>query len=110
MPKNGGNRWCGCRGNGCCHERLLDDSFSPILTPRHSLETGCIFTEFFCGDKCKYIDFGNITNINFEIHLLFLVAGLLEDKEFRKGLVDVYIFHKLIALTKTGRFQNNSER
>ena len=54
----------------------------------------------FCGDKCKYIDFRNITN--FEIHLLFLVAGLLEDKAFRKGLVDV--------LSKTGRFQNNSER
>ena len=43
----------------------------------------------FCGDKCKYIDFRNITNL--EIHLLFLVAGLLEDKAFRKGLVDVYI-------------------
>ena len=45
---------------------------------------------FFCGDKCKYIDFRTITN--FEIHLLYLVAGLLEDKAFRKGLVDVYIF------------------
>ena len=30
-----------------------------------------------------YIDFRNITN--FEIHLLFLVAGLLEDKAFRKA-------------------------
>ena len=55
----------------------------------------------FCGDKCKYIDFR-------KIHLLFLVAGLLEDNAFRKGLVDVYIFHQPIALTKTGRFQNNS--
>ena len=61
-----------------------------------------------CGDKRKYIDSRNI--INFEIHLLFLVAGLLEDKAFRKGLVDVYIFHQPIALSKTGRFQNNSER
>ena len=62
----------------------------------------------FFGDKCKYIDFRNITN--FEIHLLFLVAGLLKDKAFRKSLVDVYIFHQPIALSKTGRFQNNSER
>ena len=54
------------------------------------------------------MDFRNITN--FEIHLLFLVAGLLEDKAFRKGLVDVYIFHQPIALSKTGRFQNKSER
>ena len=68
---------------------------SPIGTTRHSLETGCIFTEFFCGDQCKYIDFINITN--FEIHLLFLLAGLLKDKAFRKGLVDVYIFHQLIS-------------
>ena len=33
-----------------CHERFLDHSLSevsPIGTPRHSLETGCIFTEFF---------------------------------------------------------------
>ena len=58
----------------------------------------------FC-DKCKYIDFKNTTN--FEIHLSF---GLLEDKAFRKGLVDVYIFHQPIALSETGRFQNNSER
>ena len=80
---------------------------SPIRTPRHSLETGCIFTDFFCGDKCTYIDFRNITN--FEIHLLFLLAGLLEEKAFRKGPVDVYIFHQPIALSKTERFQNNSE-
>ena len=26
-----------------CHERFLDH---PVGTPRHSLETGCIFTEF----------------------------------------------------------------
>ena len=38
--------------------------------------------------------FGNITN--FKIHLLFLAAGLLEDKAFRKGLVNVYIFHQPI--------------
>ena len=56
----------------------------------------------FCGDKCKYVDFRNITN--FKIPLLFLLAGLLEDKAFRKGLVDVYIFHQPIALSKTGRF------
>ena len=62
----------------------------------------------FCGDKCEYIDFRNITN--FEIHLLYLVAWLLEDKAFRQDLVDVYIFHQPIAPSKTGRFQNNSER
>ena len=72
------------------------------------MEIGCIFTEFFCGDKCKHIDFRNITNV--EIHLLFLAAGLLEDKAFKKGLVDVYIFHQPIALSETGRFQNNPER
>ena len=54
-----------------------------------------------------YIDFRNVTN--FEIHLLFLAAGLLEDKAFRKCLVNVYIFHQPIALSKTRRFQNNSE-
>ena len=61
-----------------------------------------------CGDKCKYKDFRNV--INFEIHLLFLLAGLLEDKAFRKGLVDAYIFHQPIALSKKGLFQNNSDR
>ena len=60
------------------------------------------------GDKCKYIDFINVTN--FEIHLLFLFLGLLEDKAFRKGIVDVYIFHQPISLSNTGQFQNNSER
>ena len=54
------------------------------------------------------MDYRNITN--FEIYLLFLVGVLLEDKECRKGLVDVYILHQLIAQSKTRRFQNNSER
>ena len=46
-----------------------------------------------CGDKCKYIDFRNTTNS--EIHLLFLAAGLHEDKAFvGKRLVNVYIFLK----------------
>ena len=53
----------------------------------------------------KYIDFRNITN--FEIHLLFLVAGLLEHKAFRKGLVDVYIFLQPIALSKQDDFKVN---
>ena len=35
-----------------------------------------------CDDKCKYIDFRNITN--FQIHLLFLAAGLLQDKVRKK--------------------------
>ena len=51
----------------------------------------------------KYIDFRNITN--FEIHLPFLAAGLLQDKAFRKGLVNVYIFHQPIALSKTDDFK-----
>ena len=55
-----------------------------------------------------HIDVRNITN--FEIHLLFLAAGLLEDEEFRKGIVNAYIFYQAIALSKTERFQNNSER
>ena len=112
MSKNGANRWCGCWGNRCF---VMKGSWiiqwvkvSPIGTPWYSLETGCIFTEFFVGDKCKYTDFRNITN--FEIHMLSLVAGLLEDKAFRKGLVNVYIVHQPIALSKTGQFQNNPER
>ena len=63
---------------------------------------------FLYDDKCKYIDFRNI--INFQIHLLFLAAGLLQDKVREKGLVNVYIFQQPIALSKTGRFQNNSDR
>ena len=61
-----------------------------------------------CGDKYKCIDFRNVTNL--EIHLSFLAAGLLKYKGFRKGLVNVYIFHQPIALSKRGRFQNNSEK
>ena len=38
---------------------------------------------FLYGDKCKYIDFSNI--INFQIHLLFLAVGLLQDKVREKG-------------------------
>ena len=59
------------------------------------------------GEKCKCINVRNITN--FQIHLLFLAAGLLEDKAREKGLVNVCIFQLPIALSKTGRFQNNSE-
>ena len=94
-----------------CHERFLDHSLSECWSYRNSSTfTGnwMYLHLIFYGDKCKYIDFINITN--FEIHLLFLLAGLLKDKAFRKGLVDVYIFHQPIALSKTGRFQNNSER
>ena len=59
------------------------------------------------GDKCMYIDVRN--RINLQIHLLFLVAGVLEDKTREKGPVNVYIFEQTIALSKTGRVQNNSE-
>ena len=40
--------------------------------------------------------------INLQIHLLFLAAGLLEDKACEKGLVNFYIFQQPIALSKTG--------
>ena len=63
---------------------------------------------FLYGDKCKYIDFRNV--INFQIHLLFLAAGLLQDKAREKGIVNVYIFQQPIALSEIGRFQNNSDR
>ena len=53
-------------------------------------------------DKCKYIDCRNLTN--FQIHFLFLTAGLLEDKAREKGIVNVYIFQQPIALSKTGLF------
>ena len=46
----------------------------------------------------------------FQIHLLFLAAGLLQDKAREKGLVNVYIFQQPNALSKTGRFQNNSDK
>ena len=55
---------------------------------------------FLYDDKCKYIDFRNI--INFQSHLLFLAAGLLEDKAREKGLFNVYIFQQPIALSETG--------
>ena len=60
------------------------------------------------GDKCKHIDFRNI--INFQIHVLFLAAGLLQDKAREKNLINVYIFQQTIAMPKIGRFQNNSDR
>ena len=44
----------------------------------------------------KYIDFRNITN--FEIHLLFLATGLLEDKAFRNGLVKMFTFFRTLLL------------
>ena len=58
--------------------------------------------------KCKYIDFRNI--VNFQIPMLLLAVGHLEDKALEKGLVNVYIFQQPIALSKTWRFQNKSDR
>ena len=55
-----------------------------------------------------HINFRNI--INFQFYLLFLAAGLLEDKVREKSLVNVYIFQQPISLSETERFQNNSER
>ena len=45
---------------------------------------------FLYDDKRKYIDSRNI--INFQIHVLFLAAGILQDKAREKGLVNVCIF------------------
>ena len=63
---------------------------------------------FLYGDKCKYTDVRNM--IYLQVQLSFLAAGVLEDKAREKGLANVYIFQQPIALSKTGRFQNNSER
>ena len=63
---------------------------------------------FLYGDKCKYIDVRNM--IYLQVQLLLLAVGVLEDKAREKDLVNVYIFQQPIALSKTGRFQNNSER
>ena len=42
------------------------------------------------------MDFRNI--INFQIHLLFLASGLLEDKAREKGLVKCLHFYSLLCL------------
>ena len=54
------------------------------------------------------IDVRNI--INLQVYLLFLAAGVLEEKAREKELVNVYIFQQPVAPSKTGRFQNKSER
>ena len=92
-------------------ERFLDHSLSEIWSHlNNSAFTGIwmYLHIFLSADKCKYVHFRSI--INFQIHLLFLVAGLLLDKAREKDLVNVYIFQQPIALSKTGRFQNNSDR
>ena len=73
------------------YDRFLDHFLSENWSYRNpSTFTGnWMYLHCFCGDKCKYIDFRNIRN--FGIHLLFLFAGLLEDKVFRKDLVNVNI-------------------
>ena len=60
---------------------------------------------FLYGDKCKYIDVRNI--INLQVHLLFLAAGVLEDKAREKGLVNVYMFQQPIALSETGQLKQD---
>ena len=44
------------------------------------------------GDKCNHIDVRNI--INLKVYLLFMAAGVLEDKVREKELVNVYIFQQ----------------
>ena len=41
--------------------------------------------------------------------MLFLADGLLEDRVREEGLVNVFSFQQPIALSKRGRFQDNSE-
>ena len=87
------------------HERFLDHSLSESVQPEPldiywKLDVSSLI---FCCDKCKYIDFINITN--FEIHLLFLLAGLLEDKAFRKGLVDFTFFTNPLPCLKKADFK-----
>ena len=60
------------------------------------------FHWFLYSDKLKYIDSRNITN--FKVHLLFLAAGLLEDKAREKGLVSGYIFSNLLLCLKQEDF------
>ena len=58
---------------------------------------------FFYDDKCKYIDVRNMTN--FQIHLLFLAAGLLEDKAREKGLVYFTFFRNPLLCLKQDDFK-----
>ena len=41
-------------------------------------------------DKCKYIDVRNIINV--QVYLLFLAAGVLEEKVHEKKLINVSTF------------------
>ena len=80
------------------HERFLDHSLSEIYSHlNNSVFTGnwMYFHLFLYGDKCKYIDF---RIINFQIHVLFLAAGLLKDKAREKGLKSV---HFILAQSET---------
>ena len=43
--------------------------------------------------------------MNFKIHLLFLAAGLLQDKAREKGLVNVYIFQQPLLCLKQDDFK-----
>ena len=93
------------------HERFSDHSLSEILSElNNSSFTGNWMYLHRClyGDKCRYINFRNM--INSQVNLLFLVAGLLEDRTCEKGLLNVYIYQQPIALSKIVRFQNNSDR
>ena len=57
----------------------------------------------FYDDKCKYIDFRNIKNL--EVYLLFMAAGLLKDKTREKSPVNVYIFGNPLLCLKQDEFQ-----
>ena len=46
------------------------------------------------------MNFRNV--INFQVHLLCLAPGLLEDMTRENGLFNVYIVHQHVPLSKTG--------
>ena len=55
------------------------------------------------GDKYKYIDVRNIVNL--QVYLLFLAAGVLEDKVREKELVNVFIFQQPMLYLKQDDFK-----
>ena len=58
---------------------------------------------FLYDDKCKYIDVRNI--INLQVYLLFLAAGVLEDKVRENELVNVCIFQQPLLCLKQDNFK-----
>ena len=88
------------------HERFLDHSLSeiyPLLNSPTFTGNWMYLHWFSYDDKCEYIDFRNV--INFQIHLLFLAAGLLEDKAREKSIVNVTFFSNPLLCLKQDDFK-----